>query len=69
MTEGLSIGRCPFPPSVPHYCRTPPYCSDYPHSEGTATPLADYAAGGLDARAGAAPDLFGDNIAFLLRKH
>lgn len=43
-------------------------CSDYPHSEGTATPITDYAAGGLDAHAGASPGLFGDNIAFLLRK-
>ena len=43
-------------------------CSDYPHSEGTATPLTDYAAGGLDARSGTAPGLFSDNIAFLLRK-
>ena len=23
-------------------------CSDYPHSEGTSTPIADYVAGGLD---------------------
>jgi predicted TIM-barrel fold metal-dependent hydrolase len=44
-------------------------CSDYPHSEGTATPIIDYAAGGLDAHAGNAPGLFSDNIAFLLRKH
>jgi predicted TIM-barrel fold metal-dependent hydrolase len=44
-------------------------CSDYPHSEGTGTPISDYAAGGLDAQAGAAPGLFSDNIAFLLRKH
>jgi predicted TIM-barrel fold metal-dependent hydrolase len=44
-------------------------CSDYPHSEGTLAPIADYAAVGLDARSGAAPGLFGDNIAFLLRKH
>ena len=43
-------------------------CSDYPHSEGTATPITDYAASGLDAHAGAAPGLFSDNIAFLLRK-
>ena len=43
-------------------------CSDYPHSEGTNTPILDYAAGGLDAHAGAAPGLFSDNIAFLLRK-
>jgi predicted TIM-barrel fold metal-dependent hydrolase len=43
-------------------------CSDYPHAEGTATPIADYAASGLDAHAGAAPGLFGGNIAFLLRQ-
>ena len=41
-------------------------CSDYPHSEGTATPINDYAASGLEAHA--APALFSDNIAFLLRK-
>jgi hypothetical protein len=39
-------------------------CSDYPHSEGTATPLADY------ERAGSQPDrdaaLFRDNVEFLL---
>jgi predicted TIM-barrel fold metal-dependent hydrolase len=40
-------------------------CSDYPHSEGTATPLADYAAAGLVP--GEAPRLFRDNAAFLLR--
>ncbi len=44
-------------------------CSDYPHAEGTATPLADYAASGLDSRTGMAPGLFSDNVAFLLRKH
>jgi predicted TIM-barrel fold metal-dependent hydrolase len=43
-------------------------CSDYPHTEGSSTPIADYAAGGLDARAGQAPALFGDNAAFLLRR-
>ncbi len=43
-------------------------CSDYPHSEGTATPISDYAAFGLDARTSATPGLFSDNIAFLLRK-
>jgi predicted TIM-barrel fold metal-dependent hydrolase len=43
-------------------------CSDYPHSEGTLTPVDDYGAGGLDARAGAAPGLFSDNAAFLLRR-
>ena len=39
-------------------------CSDYPHSEGTATPLEDY------ERGGCAPDdargLFHDNVAVLL---
>ncbi len=39
-------------------------CSDYPHSEGTATPLADY------ARQGSTPDqasgLFSDNVATLI---
>lgn len=44
-------------------------CSDYPHSEGTATPLADYAASG---RHGLAPsdseELFAGNAAFLLRR-
>ena len=39
-------------------------CSDYPHSEGTATPLADYAAVGCEPES--RPGLFSDNIAFLL---
>jgi predicted TIM-barrel fold metal-dependent hydrolase len=39
-------------------------CSDYPHSEGTATPLADYERAGCDATA--SPSLFRDNIRFLL---
>jgi len=44
-------------------------CSDYPHSEGTAHPLADYAGGGKFAlRPADAPGLFHDNAAFLLRK-
>ncbi|HVN85593.1 MAG TPA: hypothetical protein VMW17_12195 [Candidatus Binatia bacterium] len=43
-------------------------CSDYPHSEGTLTPIQDYVAVGLDGRTGAARGLFNDNIAFLLRK-
>jgi hypothetical protein len=42
-------------------------CSDYPHSEGTATPLADYAANGLEPQA-ATSGLFSDNIRFLLRQ-
>jgi predicted TIM-barrel fold metal-dependent hydrolase len=44
-------------------------CSDYPHSEGTATPVADYDLGGaLGLRPAEAPRFFHDNAAFLLRK-
>jgi len=43
-------------------------CSDYPHSEGTSTPLLDYAADGLDPGDGGRPGLFSDNVAFLLRR-
>ncbi len=44
-------------------------CSDYPHSEGTAKPLEDYAAGGRFAsRPADAPGLFHDNVAFLLHR-
>jgi predicted TIM-barrel fold metal-dependent hydrolase len=44
-------------------------CSDYPHSEGTAQPLTDYAAGGRFAvRPEDAPGLFGGNAAFLLHE-
>ena len=39
-------------------------CSDYPHSEGTDTPRADYEARGLDADS--APAFAHDNCAFLL---
>jgi predicted TIM-barrel fold metal-dependent hydrolase len=42
-------------------------CSDYPHSEGTSTPLVDYAAAGLEPGT-ANPGLFSDNAAFLLRR-
>ena len=41
-------------------------CSDYPHSEGTAHPLADYARGAFAVRPEAAPGLFERNAAFLL---
>jgi hypothetical protein len=41
-------------------------CSDYPHSEGTATPLADYAAGRFGTKPEAAPALFERNAAFLV---
>jgi len=39
-------------------------CSDYPHSEGTDTPRADYEARGIDAET--APAFAHDNCAFLL---
>ncbi len=42
-------------------------CSDYPHSEGTATPITDYTAG-ASVRPDEAPGLFRDNVAFLLRR-
>jgi predicted TIM-barrel fold metal-dependent hydrolase len=44
-------------------------CSDYPHSEGTARPLEDYAASGKHAiRPADAPGFFRGNAAFLLRR-
>ena len=44
-------------------------CSDFPHSEGTATPIADYAATGkFGTTPERAPGLFGDNAEFLLRR-
>jgi predicted TIM-barrel fold metal-dependent hydrolase len=44
-------------------------CSDYPHSEGTATPVADYAATGrYGTDPSRAPGLFHDNAAYLLRR-
>jgi predicted TIM-barrel fold metal-dependent hydrolase len=39
-------------------------CSDFPHSEGTATPVEDYARSGCDPDE--APGLFTDNITKLL---
>jgi hypothetical protein len=39
-------------------------CSDFPHSEGTADPVADYTAAGCGPEANAA--LMRDNIEFLL---
>ena len=39
-------------------------CSDYPHSEGTATPLEDYGRGG--GSPDSAPGLFRDNVTALL---
>jgi predicted TIM-barrel fold metal-dependent hydrolase len=44
-------------------------CSDYPHSEGTASPVTDYAATGkYGVDPSGAPGLFCDNAAFLLRR-
>jgi Amidohydrolase len=40
-------------------------CSDYPHSEGTATPVIDYEK--VDATPSVDPGLFSDNVEFLLR--
>jgi len=43
-------------------------CSDYPHSEGTATPLADYEGSAKPVRPADAPGLFGANVAHLLER-
>jgi predicted TIM-barrel fold metal-dependent hydrolase len=43
-------------------------CSDYPHSEGTTTPVVDYLAGGSGPSPESAAGLFHDNAAFLLRR-
>jgi len=40
-------------------------CSDYPHTEGTDSPVSDYEAAGLSPAAN--PGFFSDNISFLLR--
>jgi hypothetical protein len=42
-------------------------CSDYPHSEGTGTPLDDYTGSALPLRPDDEPGFFSDNAAFLLR--
>jgi hypothetical protein len=41
-------------------------CSDYPQSEGTATPLNDYAAANLGPAS--APGLFAGNLNWVLRR-
>ncbi|HEY5172719.1 MAG TPA: hypothetical protein VIK54_13410 [Acidimicrobiia bacterium] len=43
-------------------------CSDYPHSEGTATPLADYAGAVVPVGPDEAPGLFRDNVSMLLER-
>ncbi|HVT77657.1 MAG TPA: hypothetical protein VHD87_11560 [Acidimicrobiales bacterium] len=40
-------------------------CSDYPHSEGTATPVADYARAGCDPAA--MGDFFSGNVEYLIQ--
>jgi predicted TIM-barrel fold metal-dependent hydrolase len=44
------------------------FCSDYPHSEGTATPFADYTAGPSPLAPADAPGLFHDNVSLLLER-
>jgi hypothetical protein len=41
-------------------------CSDYPHSEGTATPLLDYVGSAKPVRPEDVPGFFGENVALLL---
>ncbi len=43
-------------------------CSDYPHSEGTATPMADYAGSVVPVGPDDAPGLFHDNVSMLLER-
>jgi predicted TIM-barrel fold metal-dependent hydrolase len=43
-------------------------CSDYPHSEGTATPMADYMSGPIPVGPDDAPGLFHDNVSMLLAR-
>ena len=43
-------------------------CSDYPHSEGTATPLADYTGAAVPVGPDDAPGLFHDNVSMLLER-
>jgi hypothetical protein len=41
-------------------------CSDFPHSEGTATPMSDYRGSALPVGPDDAPGLFRDNVSLLL---
>lgn len=43
-------------------------CSDYPHSEGTATPLDDYSGSVVPVAPADAPGLFRDNVSMLLER-
>jgi predicted TIM-barrel fold metal-dependent hydrolase len=45
------------------------FCSDWPHSEGTATPVDDYRQrAGTESDPADAPGLYRDNVGFLLRR-
>jgi hypothetical protein len=41
-------------------------CSDFPHSEGTATPMSDYRGSALPVGPEEAPGFFRDNVSLLL---
>jgi hypothetical protein len=41
-------------------------CSDYPHSEGTSTPMTDYTTAAVPVGPDDAPGLFHDNVSMLL---
>jgi predicted TIM-barrel fold metal-dependent hydrolase len=43
-------------------------CSDYPHSEGTSTPIADYSGAAVPVGPDDAPGLFHDNVSMLLER-
>ena len=43
-------------------------CSDYPHTEGTSTPVADYERSSASMVPGEQPAFFHDNVGFLLRQ-
>jgi predicted TIM-barrel fold metal-dependent hydrolase len=43
-------------------------CSDYPHSEGTSTPMSDYASSPIPVGPDDAPGLFHDNVSMLLER-
>ena len=42
--------------------------SDYPHSEGTTSPVADYGAFGFERTGANAATFFAGNVDFLLRR-
>jgi hypothetical protein len=42
-------------------------CSDYPHTEGTSTPIEDYERSASTMRPDEQAGFFHDNVAYLLR--